>query len=260
MSRQAKAVQKTVYGLEYIALLAVIIIIWAVMEQEGKLNSVILPAPADIVETFISSVRDGSLPVNLGISILRVFKGYAISAVVGVSLGILVGLSAHLERITNLLVQILRPIPPIAWIPLVILWFGIGESGKIFLIFLGGFFTIFINVADGIHQTDPKLIEVSKALETPFFKHVFQVVIPSAAPNIFTGLRVGLGSCWTCVVAAELVASSTGIGYMIMNARQFGRTDIVIVGMLAIGICGKIMDSLLKAVEKKVVWTSRRGS
>lgn len=255
MSRKGKAIRKVGCGVEYIALIAVIITVWAVMEKNGRLNSVILPAPADILTTFASSIADGSLLTNLGISILRVLKGYAIAAVIGIGLGILVGLSDHLERITNLLIQVLRPIPPIAWIPLVILWFGIGESGKIFLIFLGGFFTIFINVVDGIHQTDPKLIEVSKALETPFLKHVLKVVIPSAAPGIFTGLRVGLGTCWTCVVAAELVASSTGIGYMIMNARQFGRTDIVIVGMLAIGICGKIMDSLLKAVEKKIVWT-----
>ena len=132
-------------------------------------------------------------------------------------------------------------------------WFGIGEECKVFLIFLGGFFTILINVVDGIRQTDRKLIEVSRSMETPFLKHVFLLVIPHSAPNIFTGLRVGLSSCWMCVVAAELVSSTTGLGYMIMNARQFGQTDVVIVGMLTIGVLGKVMDSLLKVVEKAVI-------
>ena len=127
------------------------------------------------------------------------------------------------------------------------------EEGKVFLIFLGGFFTILINVVDGIRQTDRKLIEVSRSMETPFLKHVALLVIPHSAPNIFTGLRVGLSSCWMCVVAAELVSSTTGLGYMIMNARQFGQTDVVIVGMLTIGVLGKVMDSLLKVVEKAVI-------
>lgn len=242
---------------EYFGLLIAIVILWAAMEHTGQINTVILPAPGSVVQTFKQLVADGSLLTNLGISILRVLKGYALAAVLGVTLGIVLGLFPKAERATELIIQIVRPIPPIAWIPLVILWFGIGESGKIFLIFLGGFFTILINVIDGIHQTDPKWIEVSRAMEMPFLKHVFTLVIPAAAPNIFTGLRVGLGTCWTCVVAAELVASTTGVGYMIMNARQFGQTDVIIVGMLAIGIVGKIMDALLKLIEAKVVnWPS----
>ena len=245
------------FGLEYFGLLIAIVILWAVMENTGQINAVILPAPSAIVLTFKQLIADGSLLANLGISILRVLKGYALAAALGVTMGIILGLFPKAERVTELIIQIIRPIPPIAWIPLVILWFGIGESGKVFLIFLGGFFTILINVIDGVHQTNPKWIEVTKAMETPFWEHVFKLVIPAAAPNIFTGLRIGLGTCWTCVVAAELVASTTGVGYMIMNARQYGQTDVIIVGMLAIGIVGKIMDSLLKLIEAKVVnWPS----
>ena len=122
-----------------------------------------------------------------------------------------------------------------------------------FLIFIGSFFTILVNVVDGIRRIDVKLVELSNAMVIPRMKYITQVVIPYAAPNIFTGLRVGLGQSWMCVVAAELVASSTGLGYMIMYARQFGQTDVVIVGMLMIGIIGKVMDSLLMAIEKKVI-------
>ena len=248
--------KKVLSVLEYIALPALLLLIWMIMEKRGALNTVIMPAPSKILNTFVNLVKSGQLWNHLSVSLMRVLKGYLIAACLGIILGILIGLFRHLNRLTDLLIQIIKPIPPIAWIPLVILWFGIGEEGKVFLIFLGGFFTILINVVDGIRQTDRKLIEVSKAMETPFLKHVVLLVIPHSAPNIFTGLRVGLSSCWMCVVAAELVSSTTGLGYMIMNARQFGQTDVVIVGMLTIGVLGKVMDSLLKLVEKAVIrWT-----
>lgn len=249
----SKKIRSFFHGMEYIILLLLVLAVWTILEKRGSLNTVIMPAPSKILSTFISLVKSGQLWKNLTISLLRVLKGYLLAASLGVILGILIGLFRHLNRLTDLLIQIIKPIPPIAWIPLVILWFGIGEEGKVFLIFLGGFFTILINVVDGIRQTDRKLIEVSQAMETPFLKHIFLLVIPHSAPNIFTGLRVGLSSCWMCVVAAELVSSTTGLGYMIMNARQFGQTDVVIVGMLTIGVLGKVMDSLLKVVEKAVI-------
>lgn len=248
-----KIVKNTSYTIEYFVLIIAIFAVWSLLENTGRLNPVILPSISTIIDTFVTSISNGTLVTNLVISVVRVLKGYALAAVLGIVLGILIGLSQHLRRLTDLLIQIIKPIPPIAWIPLVILWFGIGETGKVFLIFLGGFFTILINVIDGIRQVDQKLIEVSKVMETPFFKHIFLMIIPGAAANIFTGLRTGLSSCWMCVVAAELVSSTTGLGYMIMNARQFGQTDVVIVGMLTIGIIGKIMDSILKLIEDKII-------
>lgn len=248
-----KIVKNISYTIEYFVLIIAIFAVWSLLENTGRLNPVILPSISTIIDTFVTSISNGTLVTNLVISVVRVLKGYALAAVLGIVLGILIGLSQHLRRLTDLLIQIIKPIPPIAWIPLVILWFGIGETGKVFLIFLGGFFTILINVIDGIRQVDQKLIEVSKVMETPFFKHIFLMIIPGAAANIFTGLRTGLSSCWMCVVAAELVSSTTGLGYMIMNARQFGQTDVVIVGMLTIGIVGKIMDSILKLIEDKII-------
>ena len=241
------------YFLEYVALIISVIVVWIIMGNEGKLNPVVMPTLQKIGKTFKTLFLKGTLIKHCGISIGRVLKGYGISVALGVTLGILIGLSHHLERNTQLLVQIIKPIPPIAWIPLVILWFGIGESGKVFLIFLGGFFTILVNVIDGIKQTDERLVEVSKVMEIPLWKHIFKLVLPGALPNIFTGLRVGLTSCWMCVVAAELVSSTTGLGYMIMDARQYGQTDVVITGMITIGLIGKIMDSLLHLIESKIV-------
>lgn len=241
------------YLIEYLLLIILIFIVWNAMADAGLLNPVIMPSPSKIVKTAWKLLSNGSLLENALFSLGRVLQGYFLAAALGIVLGILIGLSRHLEYLTQFLIQIIKPIPPIAWIPLVILWFGIGESGKVFLIFLGGFFTILTNVVDGIRQTDVKLIEVSRVMETPFLKRIFRLVIPGAAPNIFTGLRTGLSSCWMCVVAAELVSSTTGLGYLIMNARQFGNTDIVMIGMITIGIIGKLMDSLLKWLEGRVI-------
>lgn len=245
--------KKMVYLGEYIGLVVMVLIVWGIMGHEDMLNPVVMPELPRIGQTFARLWNKGDLLRHCGISLGRVLRGYCISMLCGITLGIFIGLNRHLERVTQLIIQIIKPIPPIAWIPLVILWFGIGESGKTFLIFLGGFFTILVNVVDGIKQTDKKLLEVSKVMETPMWKHIFKLVIPSAAPNIFTGMRTGLASCWMCVVAAELVSSTTGLGYMIMDARQYGQTDIVIVGMIGIGVIGKIMDSILKFIEKKVI-------
>ncbi len=234
-------------------LILVLLLIWGLYGASGKINTLIMPSLGTVLQTFLSGIADGSLLLSLGISIKRVLTGYVISGLAGIALGIVIGLSRHMQRITNLVIQILRPIPPIAWIPLVILWMGIGETSKVFLIFLGGFFPVLINVTDGIRYTDKKLTEVAAVMETPRKKYITQLVIPAAMPSIFTGLRVSLGSCWTCVVAAELVASTSGIGYMISNARNFGQMDVVIVGMLAIGIVGKIMDVILNKIGNRIL-------
>ena len=151
------------------------------------------------------------------------------------------------------MIQIIRPIPPIAWIPLAILWFGIGENSKIYIILLGAFFPIFTNVVEGIHRVDKKLIEVAYVLEIPKGKFIRKVIMPSSLPFIMTGIRLGLSGAWMCVVAAELIASTSGVGYMISDARQLSQTDVVIVGMLIIGVIGKTMDVLLLKLQRSLV-------
>ena len=135
----SKKLKSVLYGLEYIIVPVLLLTIWVILEKKGSLNTVIMPAPSKILSTFVAMVKNGMLLNNLLVSLGRVLKGYFIAALLGIVLGILIGLFKHLNRLTDLLIQIIKPIPPIAWIPLVILWFGIGEEGKIFLIFLGGF-------------------------------------------------------------------------------------------------------------------------
>ncbi len=239
---------------ENILLLAVMLLIWILVDQTNQVNRVLLPSIQDIAAAFAEKIMDSSLLIAVGVSMGRVMAGYFLAVAAGTLLGILAGLSDCIYRMIKLPIQIFKPIPPIAWIPLVILWMGIGEGSKVFLIFLGGFFVVLLNTIDGIRSIDPKLKEVAAAVETPYFKYTAQVMIPAALPHIFTGWKVALGTCWSCVVAAELVAASSGVGYMISTARNFGQMDVVIAGMFSIGLIGKTMDEILKCVEKKVLY------
>lgn len=239
--------------IEYLILPISLIIIWQILFNTGIVNPILLPGPEKVWDSFISLIKAGTLYKNIGMSILRVIEGFLLAGISGILLGVIVGLSRHFDRITNIVIQIIRPIPPIAWIPLAILWFGIGESSKIYIIFLGAFFPIFTNVVEGIHQVDKKLIEVARVLEIPNGKLINKVIIPSSLPFIMTGIRIGLSGAWMCVVAAELIASTSGVGYMISDARQLSQTDVVIVGMLIIGVIGKVMDVLLLRLQRSLI-------
>lgn len=238
---------------QYTGLLLAIVALWQGLFHLGYLNPVLLPPPSQVALAFRELLQSGALPRHIAISILRVLEGFALAALLGLGLGVAIGLSKTLDRWSDLLIQVIKPIPPIAWIPLAILWFGIGEQSKVYIIFLGAFFPIIINTIDGIRQTDHKFVEVARILAVPRIRFVRQVVLPGALPAIMTGLRVGLMVAWMCVVAAELIAASSGIGYLIMDARQLSQSDVVLVGMVTIGVIGKLMDSLIKRVEQRLI-------
>jgi sulfonate transport system permease protein len=238
---------------QYAVLPVIIVAVWQFLSYMGCLKPVTLPSPGRVARTFLELLGSGDLARHIAISILRVTEGFTIAAALGLVLGIAIGLSKTVDRLTDLMIQFIKPIPPIAWIPLAILWFGIGEEAKVYIIFLGAFFPIIINTSDGIRQTDYKLVEVAKILEVPRAKFIRKVIIPGALPAIMTGLRVGLMVAWMCVVAAELIAAGSGIGYLIMDARQLSQSDVVVVGMITIGVIGKLMDCLIKKVERRLI-------
>jgi sulfonate transport system permease protein len=245
--------QKLQHLFQYFGLSVAIIGVWQLLFHLGYLNPLLLPPPSRIALTFRDLLESGDLLRHIGISMARVLEGFGIALFLGLTLGIAIGLSKTLDRFTDLIIQVVKPIPPIAWIPLAILWFGIGEKSKVYIIFLGAFFPIIINTIDGIRQTDHKFVEVARLLAVPRFKFVFQVVLPGALPAIMTGVRVGLMVAWICVVAAELIAASSGIGYLIMDARELSQSDVVLVGMITIGVIGKVMDGLIKLLEKRLI-------
>lgn len=248
---------KSSYIILYILLPVLIIIFWKLSDTLGLIQSYAMPTIESVIGAAWQYTKDLSIFSNIAVSFIRVLEGFLIAAISALILGIGIGLSKKLEIFTALIIQILKPIPPIAWIPLAILWFGIGEFSKVFIITLGAFFPILINVVSGIKEIDNRYIEVAKVYEVPRKKIIKKVIIPGAFPSIMTGLRIGLGNAWVCVVAAEMIAATKGVGYMLMDGRSLSRPEVVILAMLVIGIIGKIMDDLINKLSLKVIrWKS----
>ena len=237
----------------YFILPIVIILIWQYMSATGKIKSYAMPAPSGIVSVTLEYIRNGELLDGILISFVRVLEGFLTALIAAFILGIAVSLFRKIEILTDLVIQILRPIPPIAWIPLAILWFGIGEESKIFIIFMGAFFPIFVNIVDGVKSLDTRYFELAKVYEVSKKDLIFRIVLPGALPSIMTGIRLGIGNAWVCVVAAEMIGATQGIGYMLSNGRSLSRPDIVILGMLIVGIVGKLMDDVILAIRDKVI-------
>ena len=255
--RKGKASRNKIRGILWRLVLPLsIVLAWEAVCRAGLVNSYAMPSPEAVVKTAVDSIRDGSLWGHILASFFRVHEGFMLAAAFGLVLGILMGLSKRAEHFFEVTVQILKPIPPIAWIPLAILWFGIGEQSKLFIIILGAFFPILLNTISGIHNLDPRYLELAEVYEVSRKRLITRIILPGAMPEVLTGIRVGLGNAWVCVVAAEMIAASQGIGYMLSNGRSMSRPDIVILGMLLIGIIGKVVDDLLKLVFSKLIeWT-----
>lgn len=240
-------------GILYILLPVLVIILWEAVCHLNLVQVYNMPAPEVILKDAVEKISTGVLWKHISVSFIRVLEGFLIAMVSALALGILVGLSRGAERFTELTLQILKPIPPIAWIPLAILWFGIGESSKLYIIFYGAFFPILLNTVDGIHNIDSRYLELGRVYEVDRMQLIRKVILPGALPQILTGIRVGLGNAWVCVVAAEMIAATKGIGYMLSNGRSMSRADDVILAMLLIGIVGKLMDDVLKFISKKIM-------
>ncbi|MCR6629830.1 MAG: ABC transporter permease [Magnetospirillum sp.] len=187
----------------YVALPLAVIALWQGLFELGLIRPILLPPPTKVAASAWALAVSGELLRHVAISLLRVLEGFALAAVSGLVLGLAVGLWRGVDRATDLLIQLVKPIPPIAWIPLAILWFGIGEGAKVYIIFLGAFFPVLVNTVDGIRQTDHRFVELARILEVPRWRFIQQVVLPGALPAIMTGLRVGVMVAWMCVVASS---------------------------------------------------------
>ncbi len=190
---------------------------------------------------------------HLFASLHRVVTGFLLAALLGIPLGILMGWSNTLQSALRPIIEVIRPIPPLAWIPIAILWFGIGLKSAAFIIFLGAFFPVLLNTISGVHLVNPVLVEASLTLGLSRWGILTKVLTPGALPSIFTGMRVGLGIGWMTLVAAEFtgVKSGYGLGYMIMTARDVQRPDLIVAGMATIGVVGYGMDAVLSFVRSR---------
>lgn len=230
-----------------------IVTVWQLASMTGLISPTLLPAPIHVGETVAYLMGSGELWRHVSASGARVIQGFAAAAALALILGISMGIFNRLGAFVDFLIQILKPVPPIAWIPLSVLWFGIDEGAKVFIIVLGSFFPILTTIVDAIRQTDQRYVELARTLELPRHLFIRKIMLPGAAPQIMSGLRVGLAMAWMCVVAAELIAASSGVGFLIMDGRAMSQADLVLAGMLTMGVLGKITDDILRAVEQPLI-------
>ncbi len=233
---------------------AFVIIYWCVCAKTGDLNTHLIASPETLWERFLKTAGDGSLKRNILASTGRVLKGFAIGAALGLTIGALNGLCTPVKRLLAAVIAILRPIPPISMIPFFILWLGIGESSKLTIIAIGTFWSVLLNTIQGFQDMDPKLLEVARVFGKGKLITLFKIILPSAVPSIFTGLRLGISHAWTAVVTAEMIAASSGVGYMIQYARELAQPDLLLLGIVCIGIIGLIIDIVVLFVQKKIVY------
>jgi sulfonate transport system permease protein len=227
-----------------------IIALWEVLSLAGAIPARVLPAPTDVLAAAWKLLLSGELVRNIWISFWRAIVGFAIGGAFGFGLGLANGLSRRCERIFDGTLQMVRNIPHLAMIPLVILWFGIGEEAKLFLVALGVFFPIYINTQHGIRTVDPQLVEMGQTYGMSPLTLFRRVILPGALPSIFVGLRYGLGIMWLTLIVAETIAASSGIGYMAMQAREFLLLDVVVLSIVIYALLGKLADSSARLLER----------
>jgi sulfonate transport system permease protein len=227
-----------------------IIVAWEALSLAGVIPLRILPAPTAVIAAGWRLTLSGELPRNMWVSFWRAFVGFVIGGGIGFALGLANGLSRRSDLIFDSTLQMVRNIPHLALIPLVILWFGIDEGAKIFLVALGVFFPIYINTQHGIRTVDPQLVEMGRTYGMSPATLFWRVILPGALPSIFVGLRYALGIMWLTLIVAETISASAGIGYMAMQAREFLLVDVVVLSILIYALLGKVADSTARLLER----------
>ncbi|WP_449373918.1 ABC transporter permease [Arthrobacter psychrolactophilus] len=235
----------------------VILLAWQLSTAAGVFSAVQLPAPRAVLEAGSELIARNELFNHIAISTQRVLLGFAVGAALGVSLGALVGLSKIAEVMLGPTIGALRAVPSLAWVPLLILWMKIGEDSKVTLILIGAFFPVFTTVSLALRHVDKNLVEAARAFGLKGVKLLTTVQLPAVVPAIFSGLRLALAQAWLFLVAAELIAASMGLGFLLTDSQYNGRTDRLLLAIILLAVLGKITDALLGLAEK---WAVRRWS
>lgn len=237
-----------------LVLAAIVLLWWAVIVHSGSL---IFPSPQQVAAGALELARDGTLWQHIIASLVRVAAGFLLALVVALPLGLWMGRVDGAYRTLNPIFQIMRPISPIAWIPIAILWFGVGDVAPVFLIFLAAVFPLIVQTSAGVHAIDGRYLRAAENFGVPRAKLFRQVIVPAVLPEVLTGMRIALGVAWLVVVAAEMIVRSSGLGFLIMDARNAGnRYDLVVAAMIIIGLIGLGLDALMRRLEglKQVRW------
>ncbi len=230
-----------------------VLLAWEILAREGMLPPNWLPAPTVVAQTIYEMAVAGDLWRHVGITVARVAAGFLIGGTAGTVLGALTGYLSIARKLLDPLLQSLRSVPSIAWVPLFLLWLGIQETSKIALISLGAFFPVYLNLSLAMRHVDPKLLEVGRLYRLSSFQMVRKLILPAVLPEYIVGLRSGLGLAWMFVVAAELLGASSGIGFLMVDGQMTGRAAIILGSVLLFAICGKTTDWMMSAAGAKLL-------
>lgn len=239
--------------LDYTAFPALVLLCWTIAAQSGRISPVLLPSPAAVARAFKELLLCGDLFVHVAASAWRTLAGFFLALFSGTVLALVTYGDRAAQRRTFLLVEALRVTPPLSLIPLLILWLGIDEAPKIAIVFLSSFFPIYLNTSTALAGVSPKLIEVARLLHFTSRELFFKLRLPAALPGLLTGIRLGFGYSWRALVGAELVAASSGLGFLISESAEFAKTDMVFVGILTIALLGVAADALLRVLVARLL-------
>jgi ABC-type nitrate/sulfonate/bicarbonate transport system permease component len=233
--------------------IGILLLVWELASRTIPDLRVLLPSPTDTFVAAAELVRTGVLQRDILASLSRVFMALVVASVIAFPIGLLIGMSRSAAWLLEPIFGFFRPIPPLAWIPLSIVWFGISESQNVFIIFLGAFFPILVNTVQGVREVDRQLVRAARTLGASRIEIALTVLLPAALPSMFVGFRVGVGIAWMALVAGELVAASSGLGFLISQGRMLFRPDYIIVGMVTIGMIGLILDGMVRLLQRVVM-------
>ncbi|WP_083507588.1 ABC transporter permease [Aureimonas frigidaquae] len=238
-----------------------LVLLWHWASTTGELSRNVLPGPLEVVQVAGALIEREQLQHHILVSLRRVALGFALGASVGLALGIVVGLSTTARQLGDLTIQMVRTVPHLALVPLMIFWFGIGEEPRILLVALGVVFSVYINTVAGIRSVDPRLVEMGRSYGLSRAQLVWSVILPGALQQILTGIRYGLGVAWLTLVVAETIASREGLGFLVQDARELLRLDVIVLAILIYALAGWLADLLTRRLEARLLkWHPSYGA
>lgn len=228
----------------------VLIVIWQSVIMLTDINENLFPTPLMVLEGLISLIADGTLWTHIRVSLIRFAIGYSLATVSAIVLGLILGRLERLWEIANPIVQVLRPVAPIAWSPFIVLWFGIGDIPAIVIIFIAAFFPVLLSTVSAVRKVERTYLKVAENFEMNPFQVMTKIILPAAFPLIANGMHIALGTAWIFLVSGEMVGAQSGLGYLIVDARNLLRLDLVLAGIVCIGVLGLILDKAITAFER----------
>ena len=246
--------KKTLLGVRNVAIsFAALILVWQLVFIVGDFNEALFPAPATAFKALVETIRDGSLLENIAASLKRFAIGYASAVVVAVALGLVLGVLPRVFQFVNPIVQLLRPISPMAWAPFIVLWVGIGDAPATIVVFIAAFFPVLLSTVSAVANIDPIYFKVARNFGVSQPYALWKIIFPAAFPQIANGIHLALGTAWVFLAAGEMNGVQSGLGYMVVDARNNLRTDVLLAAILTIGAIGLALDAAIKFVDRQIV-------